>query len=55
MPPTVVGHPRQPEVALDGALHAEGLLDEVGDPVPLVPQELLEIRVLGDQLEGRAE
>ena len=30
-PPTVVGPPGQPEVALDRALHAQALLDEVRD------------------------
>ena len=44
-PPTVVGTRRQPEVALDRALEAQRLLDEVRDAVAVVAEQLLELRV----------
>ena len=48
-------HAREPEVALDGALDAQRLFDEVRDPVTLAAQQPLQIRVLRQHLERGAE
>ena len=47
---------RQPEVTLDRALEAQRLLDEVGDAVAFVAQQLLQVRPFAEEQErGREE
>jgi hypothetical protein len=36
-------YPRQPEITLDRTFDPQGLLDEVGDPVTLATQQLLDV------------
>jgi hypothetical protein len=45
----------QPEITLDRTLDPQGLLDEVGDPVALAAQQLLDVGALGEDLQGRAQ
>jgi hypothetical protein len=47
--------PGQPEVALDRALDPQALLHEVGDALGPVPQEHLQVGVLGDQVQRGGE
>ena len=54
-PATVVRPPGEPEVAFDRGLDAERLLDEVRDELTPLPEELLQVRTLADELQGGAE
>ena len=45
----------EPEVAFDRSLDPERLLDEVGDELAPLPEELLELGTVADELEGGAE
>ena len=54
-PPTFGGPAGETEVGLHRALDAQRLLDEVGDAVAVLAQLVLELRVLGEVLQGSGE